>query len=155
MLTISLADYLWYVEEALDAMVGIVTDLGDELANRRPQLAGANSPYVILTHCLGVMEFWGGQAVAGRAIERDRAAEFVASGPVADLADRATAARARLRADVAALESLAVPRGTVYGPDALTPVGTTQGGVLLHIYEELCQHLGQMELTRDVLLAAQ
>jgi hypothetical protein len=28
----------------------------------------------------------------------------------------------------------------------------TKGGVLVHILEELYQHLGQMELTRDVLL---
>ena len=29
----------------------------------------------------------------------------------------------------------------------------TQGDVLLHVYEELAQHLGQLEVTRDVLLA--
>ena len=28
---------------------------------------------------------------------------------------------------------------------------TTQGAVLLHIYEELAQHHGQMEITWDVL----
>ena len=31
----------------------------------------------------------------------------------------------------------------------------TQGEVLLHVYEELAQHLGQLEVTRDVLLARQ
>ena len=29
----------------------------------------------------------------------------------------------------------------------------TQGDVLLHVHEELAQHLGQLEVTRDVLLA--
>jgi hypothetical protein len=29
----------------------------------------------------------------------------------------------------------------------------TQGGALLHIYEELAQHRGQMEITRDLLWA--
>jgi hypothetical protein len=33
------------------------------------------------------------------------------------------------------------------------PDGRTNGGVLLHVLEELFQHLGQLELTRDVLLA--
>jgi len=33
------------------------------------------------------------------------------------------------------------------------PLATTQGGVLLHIYEELSQHLGQLELTRDIVTA--
>jgi hypothetical protein len=98
------------------------------------------------------MEFWGGQAVAGRTISRDRAAEFTASGPVAELAERAAAAGSRLQEDLSGLEPLTAPRGAVGGPDALTPVGSTQGGILFHIYEELSQHLGQMELTRDVLL---
>ena len=31
----------------------------------------------------------------------------------------------------------------------------TQGDVLLHVYEELAQHLGQLEVTRDVLLSRQ
>jgi hypothetical protein len=30
----------------------------------------------------------------------------------------------------------------------------TQGEVLLHVYEELAQHRGQLEITRDVLVAA-
>jgi hypothetical protein len=34
------------------------------------------------------------------------------------------------------------------------PLGRTQGGVAVHIYEELAQHRGQMELTSDVLRAA-
>jgi hypothetical protein len=51
-----------YVDRAVEAMTDIVDDLGDELANTRPALPGANSPYVILRHCLGVMEFWGGQS---------------------------------------------------------------------------------------------
>jgi len=34
-------------------MLDIVTRLGDDLANRHLDLPGANSPYAILTHCLG------------------------------------------------------------------------------------------------------
>jgi hypothetical protein len=73
---ISVDDYLFFVDEALDGMVRIVTELGDDLANRRPDVSGANSPYAVLTHCLGVMEYWAGYLVAGRRIERDRDAEF-------------------------------------------------------------------------------
>jgi len=69
---ISADDFLWFVDEALNGMVAIVSELGDEGANRRPDLPGANSAYAILFHCLGVMEYWGGQVVAGRTIERDR-----------------------------------------------------------------------------------
>lgn len=152
---ISVEDYLHYVDEALDGMVEIVTELGDDLANRRPDLPGANSPYAILTHCLGVMEFWGGYVVAGRTIERDRDAEFGASGAVADLVERTRRAGRQLQADVAELEPFAPPRGVLPDPeDADLPLGRTQGGALIHIYEELAQHRGQMEGCRDVLLAS-
>ncbi|OLE28948.1 MAG: hypothetical protein AUG44_05960 [Actinobacteria bacterium 13_1_20CM_3_71_11] len=113
-----------YVDRAVEAMADIVGDLGDDLANTRPGLPGANSPYAILRHCLGVMEFWGGHVVAGRAVDRDRAAEFRASGPT--------------------------PRGgAATRPDELEFV--SQGHALLHVMEEVCQHLGQMEITRDLL----
>ena len=150
---ISTDDLLWYVDQALNGMVAVVTDLGDDLANRRPNLPGANSPYAILFHCLGVMGWWGGEVIAGRPVERDRDAEFRASGPVAELAGRAAAARRQLAEDLTTLSPPDPPRGEVDPEDAATPLGRTQGGVALHIYEELAQHYGQMQLTRDVLLA--
>lgn len=150
---ISIEDFLWYLDDALDGMVAILTELGDELANRRPELPGANSPYAILTHCLGVMEFWGGYRVAGRSIVRDRAAEFVATGPVAQLVDRTRRAQQQLRADLAAVQADAPPAGEPNPHDADLPLGRTRGGVLMHIYEELAQHRGQLEITRDLLRA--
>jgi len=141
--------YLSYVDTALDGMVAIVRELGDDLANRRPGITGANSPYAILTHCLGVMEYWGGHVVAGRPSNRDRDAEFVATGIVGDLVERVHRAREQLAADVAGADPSAPPRNPP--PDYRDLVTTTQGAVLLHIYEELAQHDGQMEITWDVL----
>lgn len=140
-----------YVERALDAMAGILTGLGDDTANQRPDLPGANSPYAILRHCLGVMDFWGGHVVAGRAVERDRAAEFRAAGPVAGLLEAASEAKVRFRANAAAAEPAAPVRGTRPGmaPGNLEVV--SQGSSLLHVLEEVTQHLGQMEITRDLL----
>src|SRR6516162_7064275 len=83
---ITVDELVSYVERAVGQMAEIVGELADDLANRRPALPGANSPYAILRHCLGVMEFWGGEVVAGREVIRDRAAEFRSHGPVADLA---------------------------------------------------------------------
>ena len=56
---ISVDDLLFFLDEALDGMVGVITELGDGYASQRPDIPGANSPYAILTHCLGVMEYWG------------------------------------------------------------------------------------------------
>ena len=146
--------YLWFVDLALGEMVRIVESLGDERANRAPAVDGANTPFAILTHCLGVLEFWGGATVAGRPIQRDRAAEFTARGEVADLLARTEAARRRLHDDVGALESLAAPLGGWRHPDDdPVPYAETQGAVLLHLLKELFQHLGQMEITRDLLQA--
>lgn len=147
---ISTEDYLSYVDEAIDGMVAIVEELGDGRANARPDIAGANSTFAILTHCLGVMEYWGGHIVAGRTIERDRAAEFQATGKVADLVAKTRQAQRQLVADLADLDPWAPPRGRPQPGDADLPLGRTQGGALVHIYEELAQHRGQMEVTRDL-----
>ncbi len=140
-----------YVDRAVEAMADIVGDLGDDLANTRPGLPGANSPYVILRHCLGVMEFWAGAVVAGRAVDRDRDAEFRSSGPVAGLIAAAQEAQRRFRADIVTADPKARPRATdpSMGQDELEFV--SQGHALLHVLEEVCQHLGQMEITRDLL----
>ena len=150
---ISIDEFLYYVDDALDDMVRIISELGDDLANRRPDMPGANSPFAILTHCLGVMEYWGGAIVAGRSIVRDRSAEFRATGRVAELTDATERARQQLRADVAALEPFRPPRRDPHATDSTLPRARTQGGALLHIYEELAQHRGQMEITRDLLQA--
>jgi hypothetical protein len=34
-----------------------------------------------------------------------------------------------------------------------TPLAASQSGLLIHVLREVTQHLGQMEITRDVLLA--
>jgi uncharacterized damage-inducible protein DinB len=150
---VSTTDFLWFVDTALDVMAIIVGELGDELANRRPDLDGANSPYVILTHCLGVMEYWGGATVADRAITRDRQSEFTARGDVEGLLRRTAEARQRLEADLSGLDAMAAPSNVQRDPHDVVPYTETKGSVLVHILEELFQHLGQMELTRDLLLA--
>jgi hypothetical protein len=154
-LAVSEADFLWFVDQALDQMVAIIESLGDDAANRRPDLAGANSPFAILTHCLGVMEFWGGSTVADRTSTRDRAAEFVAEGSVSDLIERSALARRQLASDISGFDPEAPPAQPPAPGDVATPFGRTMGGVLLHILEELFQHLGQMEISRDVLLAGE
>ena len=150
---ISVDDAMWFIDEAIDGLIDVVGGLGDDLANRRLDVPGSNSPYALLSHCLGVMEYWGGHVIAGRAIERDRDAEFRASGPVAPLIERTAAARSRLAADVADLDPVAPPRGKVQPDDALMALGRTRGGALIHIYEELAQHRGQVEVSADVLRA--
>lgn len=146
-------DYLYFAFRALDGMIDIVAGLGDESANRRPPIPGANSPYALLTHCLGVVSYWAGALVAGREVVRDRDAEFACAGPVRPLLARAATVRAQFAEDVRAAvpgERLrATPPPGFLGPDR----ELTQGAALLHVYEELAQHHGQMEILRDAILA--
>src|SRR5256885_597940 len=80
--------------------LAIVAGLGDDRANAAPSLPGANSPYQIVFHCCGMLEWWTREAVLGVDVGRDRDAEFVARGSVADLAARVDAVRSQLHADL-------------------------------------------------------
>ncbi|PXY20777.1 DUF664 domain-containing protein [Prauserella muralis] len=146
-------EYLYFVTRAFDGMLAALGTLGDERINDRPPLAGANSPYAIVYHCAEVAEYWIGHVLAGRPSARDRAAEFQATGTLDGLRRQVAEVSDRIRADLAGAGLDAAPANPpspdYQGPDR--PL--TCAGVLLHVLEELAQHNGQVELTRDVLRA--
>ena len=63
-------------------------------------------------------------------------------------------ARRRL-ARTSSVSTLPTRRPASRNPEEPVPYTETKGAVLLHVLEELFQHLGQMELTRDALVAAE
>ena len=144
--------------ECFTAMAEILTALGDDLANRRPDLPGANSCYAIVNHCIGVVDYWAGSFIAGQRIPRDRDAEFTATGSVPELLDRLSALRQRFPGWL----QIAVAEG-IRDRDLADGVrgGTTRAAVLatatpewtlLHILQDIAQHVGHMEISRDLLL---
>lgn len=145
----------WYVDTALARLLARADELvdagGDELLCRRPEVEGANSVFALITHCCGVMEHWGGEVIAGRSITRDRAAEFTATGSLTQLEELVAAQRRRWVEDLAAFEPGERPRGPVERYEG-EPEVITQGFVVLHIVEELYQHLGHVDLTVDLVL---
>lgn len=154
---VSLEDFLWFVDQELDGMVSIVRDLGDDLANRRMAQSQSSSPYAILTHCVGLMNYWTGALIAGRTVQRDRDAEFSARGTVAALVSRTIEARRQLELDLEGFDPSAPlrflpPTEFLPGGDTTSPLVASQGGALLHVYQELAQHHGQMQICRDALL---
>ena len=130
-------------------MVSIVEELGDDLANVQPELPGANSAFQIVFHCCGMLEWWTHEAVLGVDVGRDRDAEFTASGSVADLTARVDVVRRQLRDDLASIDLDGPLRGYPSDHYRDTPIGMSARGVLLHVFEELAQHHGHLELTRD------
>lgn len=144
-------DYLWFVDTALEGMLATCRELGEGLINARLSPPGSNSPYAIVVHCVGVMDFWGEHKVAGRANHRDRDAEFRASGTLDQLEPLVRGGRARLAEAVAGADWSAPCRGQDRPETRTRPAGRTQGGALVHVLEELVQHRGQLEVTADLL----
>ena len=149
---ITRAEFLDVCDAALDAMVEVAESLGDDLVSTRLDVPGGNSVFGLVTHCVGVMGRWARTVNRGIVVPRDRAGEFTATGTVAQLVELVEWGRFRLHEDVPASADLAA---APLNPPADQPeVGEgSQGAVLLHVHEELAQHLGQMEVIRDVLLA--
>jgi uncharacterized damage-inducible protein DinB len=144
-------DVLMCMNQAFDGMLQIAEELGDERVNLRPALPEANSPYVILAHCVGLTRYWIGEILAGRPSHRDRAAEFRASGTVAEIRQAVRDLQAQLPADIARVQGdqpIAYPLSERHQHMK----DRRQGAILLHCYRELTQHRGHMDLTRDLLM---
>lgn len=145
--------YVYFLSRALNDMADIVDGLGDDLANRRMSTPGANSPYALLNHCLGAVDYWVGEVVAGRPANRDRDAEFAASGPTGPLLDRVRATVARLSDDVRQARPGDRAQTDRTLPFVAPGEELDKGGALVHIYTEMVQHHGQLQIIRDALVA--
>ncbi|GMQ94433.1 MAG: hypothetical protein BMS9Abin12_1923 [Acidimicrobiia bacterium] len=148
-------EFLQSLERAFEGMVAIAERLGDGLVNAKPDVEGANSAYAIITHCIGVTDWWVGLMIAGRPVVRDRDAEFVAEGTVAELREAVSALCLRLENDLAVM----VPRSPIRHPELLVDTWGardrewTQDTALILTLEEIAQHHGHLELGRDILLS--
>jgi Protein of unknown function (DUF664) len=150
-MSIAPEEFLPYINGALDGMVQIVETLGDERVNLRPNnMPNTNSPFVILTHCVGLTRYFIGTALAGRQIRRDRDAEFRAQGTVAEIRQAVRDIQQQLPDD---LKRVRGDQPCAY-PEAVREQHRTwpQGRFVLQCYKELAQHHGHMELTRDAML---
>lgn len=151
--TVPLSVVLVHIDRALTGMTVTLRELGDELANAQPTVPDANTAYQIVRHCCGVLEFWGGRVLADRPISRDRAAEFSSSGSVDELILLVQRQRDAFTEDLLGFDGSAEPRGPLRESDLDRGEVRTQGGVLLHVYEELAQHRGHLDLTADLVRA--
>lgn len=147
-------DFLMFINRALYGMLDIIEEMGDELANQKPNIPGGNSPYVILYHCVEMTNYWIGTLLGGRENTRDRDAEFVAKGKAADLRQAVQQLKSQIVQDLRDFQGEKLLESKPLGSYTPMPGYTdwTQGAVLVHTYEELAQHHGQMEVTRDILM---
>ncbi len=144
-------EFLELMNRALSDMTKTIEALGDERVNQRPDIPDANSPYIILSHCVGLTHYWIGRLCAGRAYLRDRDGEFSAQGDVATLSQAVRDLQAQLSDDIQRVRFDQPIVGELDDRHA-DLVGITQGQVMLRCFKELAQHHGHMDLTRDLLL---
>lgn len=141
-----------YISRSLDRLVACLDGLDVDGLNWRPAAPEANSLYVLATHTLGnaaenLLEMLGNQPVG-----RDREAEFgVVAGAdaAAMIAERWQSLRARIEAVLEGLPPDALDREYTH-PRRGTITGRE---VLLIVARHAAEHLGQAELTRDLLRA--
>jgi uncharacterized damage-inducible protein DinB len=139
------------LEELYDDLIELVRPLDEAALNRRPPVDDANTIAVLVRHIAGSIGMWFARAL-DEPHERDRDAEFRAHDAAPALVEALEASRASFREQLARLEAvdLAAPR-TV---DRLAgPVTVTAGWCLAHAVRHTGEHWGQIQLTRDLVLA--
>ena len=142
-----------YLRYAFGQMLAVATTLGEPRIDARPTASGTNPVGALVLHCCTVCEFWLGHVALGRETKtRDRDAEFNRRTTLAECRDAVDVALQQAEQDIRRLA-----RGAGVPHDARRRLHGGVGdddAVLLHLLEEVFQHLGQMEVTKDVLLSA-
>ncbi|WP_159614461.1 DUF664 domain-containing protein [Glutamicibacter sp. JC586] len=138
------------VLEKFDQLFETVNDIPDEVINSCSPIEGSNSPVQILLHCCGMMRRWSSTVNLGITVPRDRNAEFSAKLAKPDALNLASETRTAFVADISRTELHQSPAALPPGREIEYWMATCEG-VLMHVYEELCQHLGHLEITRDFL----
>ena len=138
-----------YLEDAFAHLLAVAGRLGDERINRRPHGPTTNTGAALVVHCCGLTRWWLGHLALGEPTDRDRASELDAEATVAELAALVEATVARALDHLRRLDAgEGVP---VADRRCDLPAGASDASVVLHVLEELYQHLGHLELTADAL----
>ena len=142
------------IRATIDRTIERLEGLDEAQLNRVPALDGANSPYVIAVHVLGNARAWVLGIAAGQPLHRDRPAEFASSGKPIDLRHLWTELAPELERAVeglkpGALERRLVPSNELWGEGVPHEVSVREA--LLHVVEHASIHLGQLQVTLDLM----
>jgi len=146
---IGIDDFLVFSDRTLEGMRQAIDGLTHEEINWLPPLPDPNSAYQLVIHATSAAQWWTSHVVLGGPVDRDRDAEFVSSGSTAEAVeaiDRLQRHLHELGPQLAAADNLAVE---IQRDDPPTEPWTV-GAAMIHVYEELAQHLGHLEITVDL-----
>jgi Protein of unknown function (DUF664) len=109
-----------------------------------------NAVAALIVHCCGVAEFWISHVALGRPSRRDRESEFSRTATVAELHTMVDATLARVVEGLAAIDA-GQTQPDCTGRQFLEGGDGSDGAIVLHVLEELYQHLGHIEIAADAL----
>jgi uncharacterized damage-inducible protein DinB len=146
------------IERIARDVIAQLNGLPDSTLNRPVPLPDTNTLFALGTHTVGMGEFWVLALVGGRRIERNRSAEFHASGSGPELIARFERWIADVHAvlddlPAAALDEPADPPAEFRTTGNLGAQPLTGRDCLLHVVEHSATHLGQMQITAQLLAA--
>ena len=148
--------YSQYIRKQIASIRDCMAGLSEEQLNRAPSVAGANSMFVIGTHVLGNARAWALALVCGQPLRRDRPAEFASHGSHAEFVSAADALSAEIESALAAyhgadLDVRFKPSQELWAAGEVQEV--TKRIALADVLEHASIHLGQVQLTRDLVIS--
>lgn len=141
-----------YARLAFNRMLAVADRLGDARSNERPIGPQTNSVAGLIIHCCGVAEFWLGHVGVGRDSMRAREDEFTRTASLAELGGMVGATVRQIDEDIRAIDG-GVTSAHAAGRQFLPGGDESDAALVLHVVEELFQHLGHCEIAADALLA--
>jgi uncharacterized damage-inducible protein DinB len=150
--------YTKELRRIFDKLYVSLDGLGEQELNWHPPAPEANSIYAIATHTLGNARAWILGICCGQPIERDRPAEFRASGQdAAHLVENGRSLLNEIEMSLralqpASLDELREPRQQLWGAGTSQPV--TGREAILHVIVHASEHVGHIAMTRDLAKAA-
>ena len=149
-MTPEIEHYLQFFADLHRQIEAVITDLPIEALNWRPLADGddhvTNSLAVLVTHVTGAEQYWVGQLLGGREIDRDRLAEFQVVAEDHDSLRRRLHETDRLTHDVLTTVDAGRLDDTVQVREHQL---TLRWGVI-HMIEHAANHLGHMQLTAQL-----
>lgn len=138
----------FYLRQAYGGMHRALERLDDTTVNIRPPGWGTNSVAGLIVHCCELGPSWFEMPGLGRESVRDRDQEFQTQATVAELEERIATSLERTSALLS--EFLNGPTAQDHPFRAFMPGGDqSDAALILHVVEELYQHLGHIEVTTD------
>lgn len=141
---------LAYLDRAFGHALAVLDRVADDELTARPLGPDTNSISGLVVHCTELCEFWLGHVGLGDPTGRVRDDEFASQADREELLQRIATARAAVPGHLA---RLAAGEGRPNEMRAFLYGDEGDDSLVLHVVEELYQHVGHLEVTADALQA--